>query len=228
MTEKTLATGRAAILYDGDLLDHADEALFMPPAEARSPAGGRGHAWIVRHGGGEWVLRHYRRGGLAARVFSDSYFWTGLEATRPWREWRLLHALYKEGLPVPQPLAAQVVRNGLLYRGDLVTRRIPGTRSLAERLTGGERIPWDAVGRCVRRFHDAGVFHADLNAHNVLLDGAGGIYLLDFDRGELRAQAPGWQLANITRLKRSLEKLSGGRLDTGAWKAMLDGYGKRG
>lgn len=228
MTEKTLATGRAAILYDGDLLDHADEALFTPPADASSPAGGRGHAWIVRQAGGEWVLRHYRRGGFAARFLGDAYFWTGLEATRPWREWHLLHSLYKEGLPVPQPLAAQVVRKGLLYRGDLITRRIAGARSLAERIAAGERITWDAVGSCVRRFHDAGVFHADLNAHNILLDGAGEIFLLDFDRGERRAQAPGWKAANIMRLKRSLDKLSGGSLDTGAWKAMLDGYGKRG
>ncbi|MGE5626451.1 MAG: 3-deoxy-D-manno-octulosonic acid kinase [Bacillota bacterium] len=224
MTVKTQATGRGLILYDEALLDHADDALFTPPAAAASPAGGRGRTFILKRGGGDWVLRHYRRGG-GARFLGDRYLWTGLESTRPWREWRLLHALYKEGLPVPQPVAARVERRGFFYRGDLVTRRIDGARSLAESLD--VRLPWREVGRCVRRFHDAGVWHADLNAHNILIDG-GGIYLLDFDRSERRASAPGWKIANIMRLKRSLDKLSGGRFDADAWRVLLDGYGTGG
>ena len=230
MTEKTTDTGRAAILYDGALLDHADDALFTPPASAASAPsviGGRGSAWIVARPDGEWVLRHYRRGGLPGRFIRDLYLWTGLEATRPWREWRLLHSLYKEGLPVPQPLAARVARAGPFYRGDLVTRRIAGARSLAELLRGdGRDIPWRDVGACLRRFHDAGVWHADLNAHNLLIDTAGCVHLIDFDRGERRAPAPAWQLANLRRLARSLGKLAGnGAGAPPAWGDLLDGYG---
>jgi 3-deoxy-D-manno-octulosonic acid kinase len=229
MTEKTTGTGRGAILYDDALLDHADAALFTPPASAASAVGGRGSAWIVARADGAWVLRHYRRGGLPGRFIRDLYLWTGLDATRPWREWRLLDSLYKEGLPVPRPVAARVARSGPVYRGDLLTIRIPGARSLAEMLRAPHHdFPWAAAGRCLRRFHDAGVWHADLNAHNLLLDGEGRVHLIDFDRGERRVPALGWQQANLARLARSLEKLAPGSTDRDGWRALLDGYGRAG
>jgi 3-deoxy-D-manno-octulosonic acid kinase len=160
----------------------------------------------------------------------DRYLWIGLDLSRPWWEWRLLDSLYKEGLPVPQPVAARVERNGLFYRGDLITRCIPGGRSLAERLAAGEagQMPWSAVGRTLRRFHDAGVCHADLNAHNILLDDAGKSFLIDFDRGTRRGQGA-WRGANLSRLRRSLDKLSGPEgFNLPAWSALLEGYGRLG
>ena len=230
MTVKQQESGRAVILYDDALLDHAEPALFMPPVAAASTVGGRGSAWVLRRGGDEWVLRHYRRGGLPGRFIRDLYLWTGLEATRAWREWRLLHSLYKEGLPVPQPVAAQVVRSGPSYRADLITRRIPGASSVAERIAAGEesRIPWGEAGRTVRRFHDAGVYHADLNAHNLLLDGEARVYLIDFDRGARRGGGA-WKAVNLARLRRSLDKVAGSAdVIAPAWAAFLDGYGGRG
>lgn len=222
MTAQTHDTGKSFILYDAALLDHADDGLFAPGADAAG-AGGRGSAWLA--GGGEWVLRHYRRGGLAARFSDDRYLWTGLERTRPWCEWRLLDHLYKEGLPVPQPVAARVTRTGLAYRGDLLTRRIRDAVSLAERLTGAAPggVPWRAVGACLRRFHDAGVWHADLNAHNLLLDTMDRVYLIDFDRGERRSTGRGWQLSNLARLHRSLAKLVPA-VPARGWAELMDGY----
>ena len=89
---------------------------------------------------------------------------------------------------------------------------------------------WHAIGSCVRRFHDAGVCHADLNAHNVLLDADGGVHLVDFDRGSIRA--PGaWRTANLARLERSLAKLAGaetargGALERAALRAGYEGRG---
>lgn len=228
MTAKTERTEDGAILYDDALLDHAGAGLFEPPAEAAAAVGGRGAAWMLKYGEHEWVLRHYRRGGVPGRFVRDLYLWIGLGNSRPWWEWRLLDALYREGLPVPQPVAARVRRSGLLYRGDLITRRIPAARNLAERLASGGDIPWTGVGRCLRRFHDAGVCHADLNAHNILLDGSGVIYLIDFDRGTRRDAGP-WRQANLSRLKRSLDKLSGGDgFNLKAWGALLEGYGRLG
>lgn len=230
MTAKQQESGRAVILYDDALLDHADPALFEAPADATgapSVVGGRGSAWLIRHGVDEWVLRHYRRGGLPGRIIRDTYIWAGLEATRAWREWRLTYSLYKEGLPVPQPVAARVVYSGLLYKADLITRRIAGATSIAALIAaGGEsRIPWGEAGRTVRRFHDAGVYHADLNAHNLLVDAAGKVYLIDFDRGA-RRRGRAWKRANLARLQRSLRKLAGSTaVIAPAWAAFLDGYG---
>jgi len=77
---------------------------------------------------------------------------------------------------------------------------------------------WLAAGRCIRRFHDAGVQHADLNAHNVMLGEDGEVWLLDFDRGRLRR--PGrWQGRVIARLARSLSKLSSGQPGCPDWRA---------
>jgi 3-deoxy-D-manno-octulosonic acid kinase len=227
MTAKTERSVDGVILYDDALLDHAGPKLFEPPASAAEAVGGRGAAWILTHGEDQWVLRHYRRGGVPGRLVRDRYLWIGLDVSRPWWEWRLLDSLYKEGLPVPQPVAARVQHRGLFYRGDLITRRIAGGRNLAERLAAGElaQIPWGKVGLCLRRFHDAGVCHADLNAHNILLDDSSKPYLIDFDRGTRRG-AGAWRQMNLSRLRRSLDKLSGeGGFNLSAWSALLEGYG---
>lgn len=206
-------SGKSHILYDAELPVQTEPVWFEPGAwRARgqllaSASGGRGEAVFCGDGRHEYVLRHYRRGGLPGRFIRDRYLWTGLENTRAWREWRLTAELYGRGLPVPRPVAARVERSGLFYRADLMTLRIPAARSLAQVLAS-ESLPepkWRAIGQCLRRFHDNGLDHADLNAHNILLSGEA-VYLIDFDRCRLRA--PGaWQQANLARLLRSLRKL---------------------
>jgi 3-deoxy-D-manno-octulosonic acid kinase len=61
----------------------------------------------------------------------------------------------------------------------------------------------------LRRFHEHGVQHADLNAHNVLLGRDGGVHLLDFDRGRLRERGA-WEDTVLARLHRSLVKVTQG------------------
>jgi 3-deoxy-D-manno-octulosonic acid kinase len=171
-------------------------------------ARGRGTTWFVRSGDSSFVLRHYRRGGLMARVSRDGYWWNGEAETRSFAEWYLTYHLHRAGLPVPVPIAARYRRRGLLYRADLITQRIDDSESLAARLGQGplSLTQWIAIGRCLRRFHDAGVDHADLNAHNILLTSEQ-VYLIDFDRGTLRRRG-WWADNNLVRLYRSLEKLT--------------------
>ena len=97
---------------------------------------------------------------------------------------------------------------GLFYRADLITQRIENSESLAAKLAQGplSLSEWIAIGRCIRRFHDAGVHHADLNAHNILLTPEQ-VYLIDFDRGELRKRG-WWADTTLVRLYRSLEKVT--------------------
>jgi 3-deoxy-D-manno-octulosonic acid kinase len=113
------------------------------------------------------------------------------------------------GLPAPRPFAARVVKSGLFYRADLITSRLSGASSLAECLAA-DTLPentWRAIGRTIAQFHSAGLWHADLNAHNVLVNERGKIALVDFDRARFRSPAAGWQEANLARLLRSLKKL---------------------
>ena len=215
---------------------HASPDWLFEPAQL-SAAGrllsdnalGRGTAWLFMHEGGEYVLRHYRRGGLAAKLSADRYLWLGLQRCRAVREFGLLQQLAGLGLPVPRPLAARVQRSALGYRNDLITARIADAQTLAERL--GESplsaAAWARIGATIRRFHDAGVHHADLNANNILLDAAGRCWLIDFDRGDWRA-GERWKAANLSRLRRSLDKLAAGRAGfcwrEADWAALLAGY----
>lgn len=212
--------------------DWFDPEWWRSRGQMEGTTRGRGTTYIVRAGEKRMVLRHYRRGGLVAKVSRDRYLWRGEAATRPFHEWYLTYHLHRAGLPVPAPVAARYVRRGLVYRGDLITEEIPDAQSLAERLRRGSLsiLSWIAVGRCIRRFHELGVFHPDLNAHNVLFARDDTVHLIDFDRGRLRR--PGlWCDANLVRLRRSLEKvtwaLPAGRITEADWHGLLDGYRAR-
>jgi 3-deoxy-D-manno-octulosonic acid kinase len=223
-----------AMLYDASRVSNLTAAWFDPEhwlsrGELEGVAHGRGAAHLIATGGNHYVLRHYRRGGLVAHLSRDRYWWKGEWRTRPFAEWQLMYHLAQAGLPVPAPVAARYRRLGLTYVGDLITTRLMNCDSLATRLAV-EAVPmlgWIAIGRCIRRFHERGVCHADLNAHNVLLGEDDAVYLIDFDRGSLKK--PGlWCDSNLVRLRRSLEKVSYGlppeRFTEADWHGLLDGY----
>jgi 3-deoxy-D-manno-octulosonic acid kinase len=223
------------ILYDSARIPPPGREFFEPAHWQASgvvagAAPGRGSVCIVSYRGEELALRHYLRGGWAASLSRDRYLWTGLDKTRAWQEWRLLAALHGQGLPVPRPVAARVLRHGPLYSADLVTAYLPGARPLAERLID-EELPeavWRGIGGTIRRFHGHGVFHADLNARNILLDEGGAVYLVDFDKGRRDGVDPGRRLDNLARLQRSLGKFRrdepGFHFDNTVWGWLLSGY----
>jgi 3-deoxy-D-manno-octulosonic acid kinase len=234
MKATQIDTESSHILYDADLLGQADDTFFEPAHwEARqqllSSAPGRGTTVFVQHDDRVFALRHYCRGGLPAKLSKDRYLWRGLAQSRPWREWQLLLELQRRGLPVPRPVAVRVVRHGLTYTADIVTEALDA-RPLAEWL-GERRLPavqLEQLGGWLRRFHLEGLYHADLNARNILLDEAGKVYLIDFDRCALRRGDEGWRSANMERLKRSLEKFRRTEktfvFDDEDWKALMRGY----
>lgn len=227
MTFERIELPGGASLHDPALC--ADPALLFDRAALASRGaladerGGRGSISYVSLDGREFVLRRYLRGGLPARISRDRYLWLGEDRTRAFLELRLLGELARRGLPVPRPVAARYVRSGLTYRGELVTERLPGARSLAQRWVEGEatEADWVAAGRCIRRFHDAGVQHADLNANNIMLDGRGGAWLLDFDRGRLRKPGP-WREKTLARLGRSLAKIASAAALGDDWRARFE------
>ena len=235
MQERIREDSAGAILFDAAVSPQVDTAWFVPEAwrergALRQQAGGRGGVAIIDTPAGECVLRHYRRGGLVAAWMGDRYLWTGADRTRSFAEFRLLGLIASLGLPGPQAVACRYQRNGLFYTADLITRRIVHSRTLAECLAAGllDSEMAELVGALVARFHRAGIWHADLNAHNVLVT-SDELYLIDFDRGRQRQPSDVWQQANLLRLRRSLVKLGAAaqdqaNFDERLWKPLVYRY----
>jgi 3-deoxy-D-manno-octulosonic acid kinase len=224
-----------AMLYDASRAGNAavswlDAQWWSRRGKVRASAEGRGAALFIEADGRRLVLRHYRRGGWIAKWSKDRYLWRAASLTRSFVEWHLLYVMHRAGLPVPKPIAAGYRRTGrYCYSADLLTEQIPQVSSLATRLAAGA-LPltsWIAIGRCLRRFHTEGVCHADLNAHNVLLNDAQQVWLVDFDRGRLRRPSL-WCDSNLVRLRRSIEKITdplpAGRFSEADWAALLNAY----
>lgn len=236
MTEAVIETGDGAIVYDTAVINQISPAQFTAagwphaePVGGRLRSAGRGNTQFVGNIPRQFVLRHYVRGGLVGRYVHDLYLFTGSDATRAFREWRLLAKLVSNGLRVPRPAAARYVRHGIGYRADLLTVNVPGIRPLSAWIA--EHRPsadfWRAVGRSIAGFHALGVLHADMNAYNLQIDGDGDLWMLDFDKG--RIAAPGrWQQQTLARLHRSLDKVAGMdsevRFTPADWDALMAGY----
>lgn len=172
-----------------------------------------------------WVLRPYRRGGMAARISKQRYIWCGRARTRAAREFQLTVALREKGLSVPQPIAACVWHTGFLYEAALITARIPGAQTLADCIASSEDLPYTslrAVGTLIRKAHELSLDHVDLNARNLLLDRDGKPWIIDLDRCRFR-NGHHWQARNMERLERSLTRFAPSRA-TGLMHEIRQGY----
>ncbi len=190
---------------------------------------GRGVTWFVKDESRHLVLRHYYRGGMVGKVVRDRFWFEGVESSRAMAEYTLLAKLCELGLPVPRPFGARMVKQGPFYRADILIERIRGAKDMVALLKQGSVATevWHKIGQTVRQLHDAGVYHADLNSHNLLLDKEGKVWVIDFDKGAIRS--PGeWQKANLERLLRSFNKES--QLHTSFhfvpenWQTLMNGY----
>lgn len=142
-------------------------------------ATGRAQAYFINTPTGEVVWRKYQRGGLPGKFIERSYLWLGLKNTRAYKELLLTQQLYNLGLPVPQPLAARVVKTGLTYQADLITRKLANSQTLADYLVAAFAAPnpdltainqqLSQVEATVRQFHSQGLNHTDLNPRNILI-----------------------------------------------------------
>ncbi len=164
------------------------------------------------------LIKHYQRGGLFRRLLGDRYWCS----SRFLRELSVAEAALLHGVPTAEILALVIERNGFLYCADLVTREIPGAidlgtylaqnSSLASQSDRGGRIEGllSAVAGLLRTMHAAGIFHADLNVKNILVQEADDslrCYVIDLDRARLRPLLrPSERIKNLKRLYRSLEK----------------------
>ena len=220
-----LSTDRAVIYYDNSLALGDDPDGWFDPLNPELQSeivqvGGRAAAWYIQLGERACVLRHYRRGGLAARFFFNQYLWTGVTRSRAVTEFLIMQSLYKAGLPVPQPLAAGVWRSGLSYRAALITARLQGVVPLAH---VSVQQAWENAGRAIAKIHHAEIWHADLNVFNVLIDPESCAWLIDFDRARSGYLSPWQRSENLARLLRSVRKVCP-EMEQDYWPILTDAY----
>jgi 3-deoxy-D-manno-octulosonic acid kinase len=236
LTETVEKTATGAILYDKSIINQISEERFTangwPHSEilmGKLGSGGRGNTMFVGNVPRQFVLRHFRRGGLIGKFVRDQYVWSGEENTRSFAEWRMLAKMAEHDLRVPRPAAARYSRHGTFYTADIITVRIPGVRPLSEVIAEAPQNVefWNRLGAAINHFHSVGVYHADMNAYNLQIDEDGDLWMLDFDRGRL-LQPGRWQQQTLNRLHRSLQKIR--TLDPKInfrqpqWDALLEGY----
>jgi len=239
---KTYQLGKLYCHYDSNEInsfvpDMLDVSYWQKENAITGSAQGRGTTWFVKHSdknskqAKHWVLRHYYRGGLIGKIINDSYWFTSQENTRAAREFTLLDHMQKLALPAPKPVAFRVTRHGLLYSADLLSSRIEHAQDLVAILSKQTLTAalWKKIGVIIKRFHDNNIYHHDLNAHNILIDKDDNVFLIDFDRGEIRNNnQASWQQANMARLQRSFlkefNKLPTFHWQGDNWRLLLEGY----
>jgi 3-deoxy-D-manno-octulosonic acid kinase len=233
--KKVYQQGNLYCVYDQTQIKDFNEEMLAPEYWQRNEAiigtaQGRGTTYFVQHESEQWVLRHYYRGGLIGKLIKDSYLFISQQRTRAAQEFNLLLAMTELGLPVAKPIAYRVEKKGLFYHADLLTARISSAEDLVAVLTKKSltTATWAAIGQTIQAFHQQGIYHHDLNAHNILIDQLGKIWLIDFDRGQQRKPQKPWQQSNINRLLRSFhkEKQKMPRLHWGVedWQSFQQGY----
>ena len=174
---------------------------------------GRGATFGVTLGSRRAVVRHARHGGLLAPLLGDLF----IGAPRFYREAALSATLARQHVRTPALLAGVCYRAGPCYRADVATAAVEGS-DLVE-LFYGENPPagaaraavLGALGDLVRRLHDAGFVHPDLQLRNLLISGAAAekpeAWLLDVDTCRpIRADGDADRARNLDRLYRSWDK----------------------
>jgi 3-deoxy-D-manno-octulosonic acid kinase len=237
-----LEQGKATYFFNKTLITDFNTEMLSPDYwqqqnAVTGSAQGRGTTWFVAYSDSnntkhDWVLRHYYRGGLIGKIINDSYWFNGLEKTRAACEFALLRHMNTLQLPAPKPIAYRVIQLGLTYRADLLSSRIQHAQDLVAVLSENALTNdvWRRIGATIKRFHHHGIYHHDLNSHNILLDDKEQVFLIDFDRGELRTNPVNtqWKQENMARLQRSflkeLNKLAQFYFTDDNWQALMNGY----
>ncbi|WP_162047402.1 3-deoxy-D-manno-octulosonic acid kinase [Vibrio taketomensis] len=215
-------------------IDHSQLAQIFEPEfwQQREAivgsACGRGTTWFVQLEQMQAALRHYRRGGLFGKLVKDSYYFTNWGHTRGAREIEVLAALTQHKVHVPRAIAARAVKHGFFYRADILSERIPNAKDLVEILVESplaHQVYYN-IGVEIKKMHQAGVNHTDLNIHNILLDEQQKVWLIDFDKCGVQA-GDAWKAGNLARLQRSfIKELNKCQIhwQQADWQALLDGY----
>jgi len=187
----------------------------LTPLLLRATAGapGRGGTWIVSlpKRPERLLFRRLRHGGLLGNRLGAHF----LGPQRALEELGVTASLALAGAPVPRPALVWGRREvGPLWQLFVATVYEEGAHSAMRFLQGVPDptrvcVAAAALGRSVRRFHDAGGSHADLHAGNLLLveeaEELRGL-VVDLDRAKQGPLEPAQRMHQLMRLYRSLRK----------------------
>ncbi|MGO2353901.1 MAG: 3-deoxy-D-manno-octulosonic acid kinase [Marinomonas foliarum] len=207
-----------------------DPSFWQSQGELAGTGNGRGAVWFINSQFGSFVLRRYRRGGMIAKLNKNRFLFTGKVRTRPWLELALLEKMLNLDLPVPRPIGGLYSVSAGFYQALLLTEKIQGAQDLFDLIKSEQHatINWQDIGCVVKRFHKNGIYHSDLNCHNIMIDEQQKVWIIDFDKCEQKTPHDTWMKSNIERLKRSLDKESSKhtnfRVSEKQWQAFLEGY----
>ena len=215
--------GRGAgtlLVARADLYDAARDMGFLEPgglsdvlSRTAPGASGRGTTALLSwpDDGPTLVFRRLLHGGWLGGWLGDRFG----SPSRPLRELRLSASLRQRGVPVPEPaLVAGERRWGfwrLAFASVLEEEAIDALRWLEAGPTPAEVLrAASALGRAVRRFHDAGAHHADLHVKNLMIrtsdERLSGL-VIDLDGARtVLGMTPEERMAQLMRLFRSLVK----------------------
>ena len=170
--------------------------------EGRSPAS-RGSIKDI----GPVVIKTYTRGGMINLITKYRYLRTG--TPRCQREFEVMRSVRKLGVSVPKPIAF-AYRGRVSYSCWLATEEVNEPLNLAELCRADEDRCCKAITQLaeqIRILINKQVLHVDLHPGNVLIDRNDRIYIVDFDRAEVK----NWSKSKMkgyyrTRWTRSVDK----------------------
>ena len=179
-----------------------------PSAKVVEPLAGRSSVSAQKiHGIGWIVIKIYTRGGLLYRLIKRRYLKWG--KPRSQREFELLNTVGALGVNVPEPIAYAVCGR-LFYRAWLATRAIHQSISLVRLSRQDEKtagLAMESVVAQISSLIQNNILHVDLHPGNVVIDGSGKVYLLDFDKGRVyRGNRQKLKNRYITRWQRAVDK----------------------
>lgn len=175
----------------------------------------------------DMVVRTLMHGGMFRHITGKRF----LRPDRTIRELKVSAYLGAHGIRTPEILAVRLIKEGLFYSIDVVSKFIPDSRDLLVYLEKDHTDNLELLhksGTIIRQIHDLGVYHTDLHIKNLLMDNTGNLWVLDLDKAYQSDPLPEFmKQMNLKRFMGSVKKWQKkGRIHLpDKWASnFLDGY----
>jgi hypothetical protein len=172
------------------------------------------HPSIPLQNGERMILRQYSHGGVLRGIMGNLY----LFGSRSFQELALTEEVRFCGIPTVQPIGAiHCLTFPPFYQAYFLSKEIPRAKDLTQFFKEIGPCPSlqnlilkrkiiRSTGNLLRKFHQAGFFHRDLQLKNILVKEEQ-LFLIDFDRSYRKSVLSiRERIKNLLRLNRSVEK----------------------